>query len=344
MIALDAEAKRLGFDAERVAILLAISQTHGRLGDQRTAERIADEGVEMAETLGDPALLSDALIRLGTAVLSESPARAHVIYGRAFELAEQIGDARRQALTLGNLGIAAQFESRLDEAIDAYGRAIAVARAGGMPHLWGVAALNLGVLSQKCGDYDRARGLFADALALFAAVKHSEYQLGALFNMAHVERELGSWESAAEMYEATIPLAQRIGQADMEIGATAGAGLCALELGRLDVARDAVRQVAGRIGDRPDWFQGRELAEALFVKIAMFDGRQIEGFSRFTSALALAENSDLYSAAWLTAACAECLLDFDRDAIQSSIVRYTDRVKKLGYAEMTRRYELLNSR
>ena len=99
---------------------------------------------------------------------------------------------------------------------------------------WGLAALNLGVLSQRCGDYDRARELFAEALGLFAAVKHSEYQLAALFNMAHVERELGLWESAAELYEATIPLAQRIGQADIEIGAIAGAGLCALELGRID--------------------------------------------------------------------------------------------------------------
>lgn len=344
MITLDAEANRLGFDSERVAILLAISQTHGRLGDQRRAERIAAEGVEMAEALGDPALLGDALIRMGNALLSEAPGRAYAIYGRALTLAEGIGDARRQALTLGNIGVAAQFESRLDEAIEAYGRAIAVARAGGMPDLWGLAALNLGVLSQKCGDYDRARELFGEALALFAAVKHSEYQLAALFNMGHVERELGLWDSASELYEATIPLAQRIGQADIEIGAIAGAGLCALELGQTDAARTATQQVEARIGERPDWFQGREIAEALSVRFSVLEGRPIEGFTRFTSALALAETSDLYSAAWLTAMCAESLTEFDRDAIQSSIVRYTDRVRKLGYPEMTRRYETLSNR
>jgi tetratricopeptide (TPR) repeat protein len=213
-----------------------------------------------------------------------------------------------------------------------------------MPDLWGLAALNLGVLSQKCGDYDRARELFAEALALFAAVKHSEYQLAALFNMAHVEREMSQWDSAAELYEATIPLAQRIGQADIEIGAIAGAGLCALEVGRLDAARDATRQLDARMGTRPDWFQGREIAEALFVRLAVLEGRPIEGFARFTTARALAESSDLYTAAWLTAVCAEALVDFDRDAVRSSIVLYTDRVRQLGYAEMTRRYELLSQR
>jgi len=341
MLVLDAEAKRLGFDRERVAILLATSQTHGRLGDQRTAERIAGEGVAMAETIGDSSLLTDALTRLGTTLLSEAPGRAHAIYSRALALSERNGDARRQAQLLGNLGIAAQFESRLDEAIEVYSRAIGVARSGGMPDLWGLAALNLGVLWQKCGDYDRARELFAEALALLAAVKQSEGQLAALFNMAHVERELGVWDSAAELYEATIPLAQRIGQDDIEIGAIAGAGLCALELGQIEAAHEATRKIQGRIGERPDWFQGREIAEALFVRLAVLDGRPIEGFGRFSSALALAETSDLYSAAWLTAVCAEALVDFDRDAIRSSITRYTDRVRKLGYAEMTRRYEAL---
>lgn len=344
LLLLDEEAKRLGFDSERVAILLATSQTHGRLGDQRTAERIASEAVGMAEAIGDAALLADALIREGTALLSEAPARAHEIYSRALVLAEQLGDTRRQSLILGNIGIVAQFDSRVDEALDAFGRALLVARSGGMPDMWGRAALNLGVLSQKCGDYDRARELFAEALALLAAVKHSEGQLVALFNMGHVERELGQWESAAELYEATIPLAQRIGQADIEIGAVAGAGLCALELGNLEGARGATAQLDARIGERPDWFQGREIVEALMVRLLAIDGRLIEGFSRFTSALALAETSDLYSAAWLTAVCAEALVEFDHDLVRSSVTRYRDRVRELGYVDMTRRYDLLAQR
>jgi tetratricopeptide (TPR) repeat protein len=276
--------------------------------------------------------------------VSEAPGRAYESYTRALNLFESIGDTRGQARAYGNLGVAAQFESRLDEAFDAYGKAIAVARAAGMPDLWGLAAMNTGVLVQRCGEYDRARELFAEALALFAAVKHSEYQLAALYNMAHVEHELGVWDSASELYEATIPLAQRIGKADVEAGAIAGAGLCALELGRVDEARMAVRDLESRVSNTTHWYLGRELAEALQVRMLVLDGRPIEAFARFTSAIALAESADVYNAAWLTAVCADSLFEFDPSAIRSSIHRYTSRVKALGYAEMTKRYELLSKR
>ena len=75
-------SKRLGFDQERVALLMMSSQTYGRLGDQATAVRTAAECVEMAEQLGDPSLLADALNRLGNATASESPAQARAAYTR----------------------------------------------------------------------------------------------------------------------------------------------------------------------------------------------------------------------------------------------------------------------
>ena len=341
---LDAEAKRLGFDRERVSILLLMSQIQGRLGDKRTAERMAAEGVEMAETLGDPALLADAVTRLGNCVSSEAPGRAYPIFQRALELYESIGDVRGQARMYGNLGVAAQWESRLDEARKAYTRGIAMARAGGMPDIWGVMAVNLGVLLQKCGEYARAKELFSEALELFATVKHSEFQLAALFNLAHVERELSAWQSATELYETTIPLAQRIGQADIEIGAIAGAGLCALELGRVDAARVAVSDLEPRMHDRTDWFQGRELVEALLVRVDAVEGRSVQALTRFATALSLAEGADVYSAAWLVAVCSESLAEVDAPTVDRFVDEYDARVKKLGYAEMTRRFELLAHR
>lgn len=344
LVVLETEAERLGFDHERVALLMMASQTHSRLGEQRTAERLALQCVETAETFGDSALLADALNRLGNTVVSESPSRAYGAYARAIQIFSSIGDVRGEARSYGNLGIAAQFESRLDEAVQAFDRAITVARAGGMPDIWGVAALNLGVLSQKCGDYDRARELLAEALGVFATVKHSEFQLAALYNMAHVERELSAWDAAAELYEATSPLAQRIGQSDIEIGALAGIGICYLELGRLDKAQEAVDELKLRMGRRPDWFQNRELVEALFVRMAAHQGMGEEALSRFSEAVSLAESSDPYCAAWLIAGCADDLIGLDGERVKSSIQEYSQRVRKLGYAEMTRRYDVLMQR
>ena len=100
LVTLDNEAKRLGFDRERVALLMMASQTHGRLGDQATAERIATECVAMAEQLGDRALMADALNRLGNTIVAESPARARETYGRASDLYEAGGDVRGLAARL----------------------------------------------------------------------------------------------------------------------------------------------------------------------------------------------------------------------------------------------------
>jgi hypothetical protein len=58
----------------------------------------------------------------------------------------------------------------------------------------------------------------------------------------------------------------------------------------------------------------------------------------------LAESSDLYCAAWLTASCADDLIELDAEGVKSSVRRYGERVRKLGYAEMTRRYDALLSR
>ncbi|MDB4877094.1 MAG: diguanylate cyclase [Gemmatimonadetes bacterium] len=341
LVALDAEAKRIGFDRERIALLMMSSQTHGRLGDQRTAVRIANECVGMAEELGDRASLAAALSRLGNALVAESPAQARVAYARALEHYEGIGDVRGQARGYSNLGMSAVLEAKTGEAQRAFTKAIAVARSAGIPDVWGMAAVNLGVLSQKLGDYDRARELFGEALALFAAVKHSEYQLGALLNMAHVERELGLWDSAAELYDATIPLAQRIGHQDIEIGAMAGAGICFLELGRIGEAKKALAAILEKTKSRPDWFQGRELVEALHVLVNASEGNLADAMSHFDRVIDVADAADLYSAAWLTASCAEALRRFNPERVRVSVDRYRSRLTELGYPEMTRRYELL---
>jgi tetratricopeptide (TPR) repeat protein len=341
---LDAEAKRLGFDHESVAVLLMMSQTYGRLGDRRTSERFAAEGVAMAEQVGDTLLLADALTRMAAVMFSEAPNRTLSILEHALSLYEKAGDARGQARTYGNMGVVAQFESRLDVAVEAYTKAITVGRAGGIPDMWGVAAMNLGVLSQRCGDYDKARDLFSEALGLFVAVKHSEYQLAALFNMAHAERETGRWQSATQLYETTISLAQRIGQADIEAGATAGAGLCALELANDSAARSAVRALERRTKGRTDWFVGREVVEALQIRLdARDDERRHHVVQRLARSAELAESTDGYCAAWLISACAEAVSRIDRTGVAELVHAYAERVKKLGYPEMTRRFDALAS-
>lgn len=343
-LALEEEAKALGVTSERVALLMMISQAYSRLGERETAERIAWECERMAQGLGDMQLLAEALTRLGITIEHDHPAQATEIYQRALAIYEAAGDPRGQAKCHNNLGIVYTRRAEWEPAQRELTTAIALGRSAGAPDLWGVFALNLGVVYLKLGEYDRARDLFGEALALFAAVKNSERQLYALYNLAYLDRERGAQESAAELYQVASSLAQRIGQHDIEIGAMAGAGLAMLTQGKFDAAGTAYRVAEERMKSRTDWFQGRELMEALRVRMAVRDGRAADAAQGFSRARDLAESSDFYSAAWLTVECAELLGEFDAAFARECVTRYAERVKGLGYGEMTRRFEALLAR
>ena len=239
----------------------------------------------------------------------------------------------------------ARSRRRLDDAQQAFSHAIAVARAAGIPDLWGLAAQNLGVIQQRRGDYDQARELVrrcARAVRGGQAQRISSSWRSSTWRTSSGSSAYGNRRRSCTTRRSR--LAQRIGQSDIEIGATAGAALCHLELGRIASARSVLTFVTTRLTGRPDWFQGRELAEAFAIRMAALDGRNEEALSRFDRALALAEASDMYSAAWLTVVCADALVPIAPEAVKESIEKYRERVRALGYPEMTRRYDSLASR
>jgi predicted ATPase/GGDEF domain-containing protein len=336
---LDEEAEALGSVRERVEILTMLSQTYGRLGEAKEAERLAAECVKMAEQVDDDLLLAGALNRLAITVEQEDPRRARQYYERALELFQLVGNVRGQAGCHSNLGIVAHLEGRHDDARKSLTIAISLARAAGMPDLSGMASLNLGVMMQKLGEYDRARELYGDALALFAAVKNSELQLYVLYNMANLDRERGDYVSGAEVYEATASLAQRIGQVDVEIGAMAGEGICLLEQGQLDAAKVPLAAVEHRMSGLEGWFQGRELVETLRIRVAAAEGRSQEAIQMFDAARGLAEHADVSSAAWLTASVADVLYAIDPEHLRAAVERFSQDVGTLGFAELTRKYQ-----
>jgi len=339
---LDKEASSLGSDRERVEILTMLSQMYSRLGEPKEAERLAAECVEMAERVADPALIAGALNRLAITVQHESPARARGYFERSLALFQRLGDVRGQARCHNNLGITAQLEMRADYGRESLAMAMSLAKAAGMPDLSGTAALNLGVVTQKLGDYTRARELFGDAMALFATVKNSELQLYALFNLAGLERERGDHASAAELYEATSSLAKRVGQVDVEIGAIAGEGLCQLALGKLEAAQVLAAEVERRATSREEgWYHGRELVDALRIRLSASQGQLAEAMATFDSARTRAEQFDVYSAAWLTGAVADLLLPHYEVQVRAAIERYSSQVDALGFAELMRRYRVI---
>ena len=344
LLSLEEQARTLGFANERTEILMMLSQTHGRLGDPREAERIAVECVESAEALDDQMLHAQALNRLAITVERDQPDRSEEIYRRALAIFTAIGDARGQARCHNNLGNIAAGRNAWEEARQLYGTAISLSRAAGMPDLWGTAALNLGVSYMRSGQHARARELLGEALALVAAVKNSELQLYALHNMALLEWESRAWESGAELWEATASLAQRIGNDAIEIGAIAGIGLCRAEEGKFELARRAQEEIDERVRRRPDWFAGREVVEALAILLLVADGLADDAIEHLEAALPKAEAADLYSAVWLTAVCARTLFDRAPDRVRPWIERYRSHVDNSGYTDISKQLNGLLAR
>ena len=346
-IALDEEAKACGMDGERVALFNMISQAHSRLGERAAAERTAAEGVALAERLGDSGLLADNLVRLAVTRAGIDPKEAESLQRRALDLYTGIGDVRGQARCHNNLGIAHQLRGEWARAQEELDYAIAAARIAGMREIWGLAALNSGVMALKRAEHERAGDRFGEALAIFATMKDPERQLYAVYNLAHLDREMSDLDGATDLYDVACAMARSIGQCDIEIGARAGNGLSLLDQGKDIAARVASLESAERLRNRTDWFQGRELAEALRVRMLVRDGRTADAVRRLDDALALADATDTYGAAWLVATCATEIAASDasqRTYADGLVTKYLTSARAGGYTALVTKLEAAGAR
>jgi tetratricopeptide (TPR) repeat protein len=333
------EADAAGDEREHVALLTFLSEIQSRLADWTEAERLAGECIRMAETMDDARLLADALVRHGSTLwrlgrLSEAVHR----YQRASDIFTGIGDRYKIARCDINIGICHSTAGDVPGAERAYRRAIDLAREAHAPDLDGLASLNLGVLCARLGRYDEAHHAYGDALRLFTMVRNEPHRLASLYNMAGLAREQGDAERARALYEESAQLARHIGQPDVEVGARAGAGLSALELGRIEDARGAAQSVAEMLsGPGGWWFQGRELAEALCILDSLARGAVDEADTRFRRALDAAEQHEPYGAALLVAEVAPALAAAGVEVVAALGADYAGGAKTLGFRAHERR-------
>jgi tetratricopeptide (TPR) repeat protein len=341
LLALDAEARELNAEPERAGFLLLISQTRWRLGDPIASQAVAEESLEIAERVGDKLLIADACIRCGITVQFADAARARTLYHRALEISTQLGDILRRVRCLINLGIMELMESNWDASRAATQSAVDEARTAGLTEMWGHASLNLGVTEARICEYDKAAEHLGQALQLCAAVQNSQLQLYATYNIAHLERDRGLHRQAGDTYELVVALAERIGLAEVQAGARAGYGLSQLQSGHESAAREAAVRVRAFLDSRPDWFQGRELGEALLLRLRRLDGGTAEMPRMFERAIALADTTDVYAAAVLTAEFWDDIHPLAPELMENAARRYGARPEVLGNPKIRDRFAVM---
>jgi hypothetical protein len=114
-----------------------------------------------------------------------------------------------------------------------------------------------------------------------------------------------------------------------------------LDTGKDVAARVASLEAAERLRARAEWFQGRELAEALRVRILARDGKTADARRRLDEGLALASEADVYGAAWLAAHCAPALLSADAGYARSVAGRFAAPARDKGYTPVSQRIDAI---
>jgi tetratricopeptide (TPR) repeat protein len=308
--ALLATAERIGSCADVVQTRSLLVQTLARTGEMDEAIRIAEESLQIADTGGDEALAGEAMHRLAITLLASRPGDAVELLLRLVKRAESRGDRVTEARAYLTLGVA-RMRTRDDLAgAEAFRSALTIARDSQSLDVAANASMNLGVIGLRGGDFDAAHEALHDALRLYTTQRNNANRLAALYNLANLERERGDAEEASRLYRETSALAEQLDAEDIAVGAHAGAGLAALRLDALPMAKAALDAAQRTLGARADWwFQGRELLESLVIRLEAQGGRHESALERFQAALAKLEPMDLYAAAWLVADCASTLAE-----------------------------------
>lgn len=302
------QARHLGNRGEESALLTMISRCEDRLGESAAAERLAREAVDAAQSANDPRLLAESLTRLGSAVMDVNPDDAKGFHERALSLFHSVGDRSGKARSQINIGKIHQRNGDMVSAEAAFDQALETAQSAQAVDLAGLASLNLGLLYLRRGQLATAGERYDDALERFSESSNETDRLATLFNMAHLAREAEDWGTASSLYEQVMAVASRIGQPDVELGARAGQALAALAVGARSVAEDAMRWIRANVETRPEWwFPGRDLVDALRIRLAAERGDEAHAMRLLNDAVALATRHDAYLGAFLVAECAPAL-------------------------------------
>jgi hypothetical protein len=138
-----------------------------------------------------------------------------------------------------------------------------------------------------------------------------------------------------------MAVAGRIGQPDVELGARAGQALAALAIGSRSDAEDAMRWIRTNVEPRPEWwFQGRDLVDALRIRLAAERGDDGHAMRLLHEAVSIAGKYDPYVAAYLVAECAPSLRR-SPDALLTLIDQISPEVEALGFAGVSERLSML---
>jgi putative nucleotidyltransferase with HDIG domain len=264
----------------RGADLLHEARGRERAGCIPEAIERYESAIAAAEQGGDRTVLAEALRRLAIVRHHrDEPGEARELCRRSYEVARQITndllaaealntlggldlasgslqDARDtflRALDLGgsnrelgarveqNLGIVANIQGELGDALSHYGRSLESFRACEDQHGCAVAYHNLGMVSADRGLFDEAEGFFRESRALAEITGDVHLQGLCLVNSSEVDIARQRFENARQNAEAALALFDQMGARGAKADAYRMIGMVYRETGRPALAESRLR-------------------------------------------------------------------------------------------------------
>jgi predicted ATPase len=337
-----AEAESMHADEEAVALHVMIAHAHASLGDADAAERSARRAIRLSAARGDRRGHADALLTLGASLPGTRLEETLDRYREALALFIRLNDKHGLTRCWLATGDAHANAGRLGAAREALEVALDSARQAHAPDLAAVATFALATLDYKAGAFARSREHLDEALRLFTTVRDEANRTGVLLVLGHVAREDRRLADAITAYESAAARAQELDDDATRIAATAGAGLAAFDLGDAETAESCCRAAEEVVaaGASTTWVSGRELVDALAIRIMAAAGHAGLAAARFDEALAAAEPNDSFATVRLVAECAPVLLGAGVRTVIPTVERARYSAMASGFDRMAARLEL----
>src|SRR6266705_2163795 len=208
---------------------LAVMQHHR--SESERARALCQRSLDVAQQIGNDLLAAEALNTLGgldLATGSLEDAR------RTFLQALELGGASRElrARVEQNLGILANIQGELREAVARYERSLEAYRHCGDEHGCAIAYHNLGMVSADRGRFHAADCYFQEARGLAERVGDLHLRGLCLVNHAEVDVMRQRFEDARQKAEDALAVFDHIGARDAKAGAYRVIGMVYRETGR----------------------------------------------------------------------------------------------------------------
>ncbi len=144
---------------------------------------------------------------------------------KSLEIAEKIGDRGSKARSLGNLGLAYQSLGQYQKAIDLYEKSLVITRDIGLRQEEGSFLNNLGVAHYFLGEYEKAIDYLKQTLDIAKKIGDLKGEADSLGNLGSAYLSLGQYQKAIDHHQENLDIARKIDDRQGEANSLNNLGL-----------------------------------------------------------------------------------------------------------------------